>query len=87
MPTILILALVLAVAIVAAFVALCLAIRREDRCPRLTSQAPSAGTAATRRISGLYVRRPDQPAPTSRPGPSVVLWPALPPPESDNEGR
>lgn len=44
------------------FVALCLVIQKEDRNPRLTTQAPTIGAAITRRIAGLTVRRPTEPA-------------------------
>jgi len=63
MPNVLILAIVaLAVALAILFVALCLAIRKEERGPGLTARPPSAGTAIVRRIAGLTVRRPAGPA-------------------------
>ena len=34
------------------------AIRREERSPTLTSQAPDSMTRAGRRLTGLYVRAP-----------------------------
>ena len=68
------------------FGALCLAIRREDHSPRLTSQPLTTGTAVTRRVSGLSVRRATPPAPGSQPEPRAALWPARPP-SSDPERR
>jgi len=79
--------LALAVAGLVLFVALCLAIRREDRSPRLTSQPPTAGTAVTRRIAGLSVRRATPPAPRGQAEPRAALWPGRCPPGSDHEGR
>jgi hypothetical protein len=88
MLTVLVVAgLVLVVAGLALFVALCLAIRREDRSPRLTSQPPTAGTAMTRRIAGLSVRRAASPARANRSEPRPALWPARYRSESDHEGR
>jgi len=78
--------LALAVVGLVLFAALCLAIRREDRSPRLTSRPPTAGTAVTRRIAGLSVRRAVPPARASRPEPRPALWPARCPPDSDHEG-
>jgi hypothetical protein len=87
MLNVLILAIVaLAIGLFAAFIALCLAIRREDRSPRLNPQAPSVGTAATRRVAGLCVRRPAPPSEATAPSPSVALWDAPYPPESGPEG-
>jgi hypothetical protein len=75
----------LAVAGLVLFGALCLAIRREDRSPHLTCQAPTAGTALTRRVAGLSVRRAPPSAP--EPEPRADLWAAPCPPGSDQEGR
>ena len=49
--------LALAAALLALYVALCLAIRKEDRGPRLAARPQSAGAALARRIAGLNVRR------------------------------
>jgi hypothetical protein len=53
--------LVLAAVLFVLFVALCLAIRKEDRDPYLTTRPPTIGAAITRRIAGLTVRRPAEP--------------------------
>jgi hypothetical protein len=79
--------LVLAVAGLALFVALCLAIRREDRSPRLTTQPPTARTAVTRRIAGLNVRRDATAAQSGMAKPRAMSWPAPHSSESDHEGR
>ena len=39
-----------------------IAIRREDRNPTLTSQAPDTVTRAGRRLTGLHVRAPSRTA-------------------------
>jgi hypothetical protein len=49
--------LLLASALLVLFVALCLAIRREDHSARLASRPTTTGAAFTRRIAGLSVRR------------------------------
>jgi hypothetical protein len=82
----LVLGLALAVAGLVVFVALCLAIRREDRSPRLTSRPPTPGTALTRRVAGLSVRRATPPMSNTRPAPRAALWPARPS-RSDPERR
>ncbi len=74
--------LVLAIVVLAAvlfvlFIALCLAIRKEDRSPRLASRPPSAAAALARRIAGLSVRR--SAAPTSaQPDPRLALSGSVP---------
>jgi hypothetical protein len=82
----LVLGLTLAVAGLVLFGAICLAIRREDHSPRLTSQPPTGGTTITRRVVGLSVRRAAPPAPRSQPEERAALWPARPH-DSDHEGR
>jgi hypothetical protein len=82
----LVLGLAFAVAGLVLFGALCLAIRREDHSPRLTSQPPTTGTAVTRRVAGLSVRRAIPPTPHNQPAPRATLWPARPH-DSDHEGR
>jgi hypothetical protein len=79
--------LVLAAAGLVLFVVLCLAIRREDRSPRLTAQPPTAGTAVTRRIAGLSIRRATPPAQSGLAKPRAALWPTPCPRDSDDEGR
>lgn len=79
--------LVLAVAGLVLFAALCLAIRREDRSPRLTTRPSTAGTAVTRRIAGLNVRRAATAAQSGLPKARATSWPARHSPESDHEGR
>lgn len=87
MLTILTLAvLALAVVFSVLFAALCLAIRREDRTPRLTTQPPTLGAAITRRIAGLSVRRPAPPVPDEELDPHLVLR-APPRTRGTNEGR
>lgn len=80
------LGLALAVAGLVLFGALCLTIQREDHSPRLTSQPPTSGTAVTRRIAGLSVRRAVPHAAGGQPEPRAALWPARPP-GSDPERR
>ncbi len=41
------------------------AIRREDRTPTLTSEAPDNVTRAGRRLNGLHVRAPAAPPPVT----------------------
>jgi len=77
--------LALAIVGLVLFVALCVAIQREDHSPRLSSRPPTSGTAVTRRIAGLSVRRATPSAPR-QPEPRAALWPARPP-GSDHEGR
>jgi hypothetical protein len=82
----LVLGLAGAVAGLVLFGALCLAIRREDHSLRLTSQPPTTGTAISRRIAGLSVRRATPPAPHGQPEPRPTFWPTRPH-NSDHEGR
>jgi hypothetical protein len=86
LTVLLVASLVLAAAGLVLFVGLCLAIRREDHSPCLTAQPPTAGTAVTRRIAGLSVRRAPA-APSGLAKPRAALRPARPWPDSDNEGR
>jgi hypothetical protein len=86
MTALVVLSVVLAVVGLVTFVALCLAIRREDHSPRLTSRPPTAGTAVTRSIAGLCVRRAEAATPTIQPEPRTALRPA-PWPYGPNEGR
>ena len=79
--------LALIAVVLVVFSALCVAIRREDHSPRLTSRPPTAGTAITRRIAGLSVRRAAAPAPQGQPEPRPALWAAPLPPDSDHERR
>jgi hypothetical protein len=82
-----VLSLALAAVGLLVFAALCIAIRREDRSPRLTSRPPTAGTAITRRIAGLSIRRAAPPSPGGQPQPRAALWAAPCPPDSDHERR
>jgi hypothetical protein len=63
---------VLAAALFVMFAALCLAIRKEDRGPRLASRPSSAVVASARRIAGLSVRRSSGPA-RPQPDPRLAL--------------
>jgi hypothetical protein len=81
-----ILGLALAVVGLVLFIALCVAIQREDHRPRLSSRPPSAGTAFTRRVAGLSVRRAVPPA-TSRTDLRPTLWASRYPPDSGQERR
>jgi hypothetical protein len=81
-----VLGLALVVAGLVLFGALCLAIRREDHSPRLTSQPPTTGTAVTRRVAGLSVRRATPSTPHNQSAPRAALWPARPH-DSDHQGR
>jgi hypothetical protein len=87
LTALIILGLGLAVVGLVVFITLCVAIQREDHAARLSSQPPTAGTARTRRIAGLSVRRADPPAQSRQPAPRAALWPARYPPDSDHDGR
>jgi hypothetical protein len=88
MLTIVILAILALAAVgLVLFVALCLAIQREDHSARLASRPSTGATAVTRRVSGLCVRRAEPPTPGDRPEPYPALWPAPWPRGSDHEGR
>jgi hypothetical protein len=69
------------------FVALCLAIRREDRSPRLTPGPPTTVTAVARRVLGLTVRHPAPPTPDQHPGPHLALWGGGHSADPGHEGR
>jgi hypothetical protein len=86
LTVLLVLGLAFVVAGLVLFGALCLAIRHEDHSPRLTSQPPTTGTAVTRRVAGLSVRRATPPTPGDRAERRAALWPARPH-DSDHEGR
>ena len=74
----------LAAVLAAAFVALCLAIRHEDRSPSLTTRPPSASAAIVRRIAGLSVRRLAGPADAPADDRLALSGPSRP---DDLEGR
>ena len=82
-----ILGLALAVVGLVLFIALCVAIQREDHRPRLSSRPPSAGTAVTRRVAGLSVRRAAPPATSRRTDLRPALWARRYPPDSGQERR
>jgi hypothetical protein len=82
-----ILGLALAVVGLILFIALCVAIQREDRSARLSSRPPSAGTAVTRRVAGLSVRRPAPPDLGNRPDLRPALWASRCPPNSGHKRR
>jgi hypothetical protein len=80
-----ILGLALAVIGLVVFIALCVAIQREDRSARLSSRPPTAGTAVTRRVAGLSVRRAARVVTTSPPDLRPALWAGRCPPDSSQE--
>ena len=82
-----ILGLALAVVGFVLFLALCVAIQREDHRPRLSSQPPIAGTAVTRRVAGLSIRRAAPPATGIRPDLRPALWASRCPRDSGQERR
>lgn len=84
--TLLLAILGLAAALVLLYAALCLAIRGEDRGPRLTVRPPSAAAALVRRIAGLSVRRTVGTT-DSQPDPRLALSGSARPSETDPEGR
>jgi hypothetical protein len=69
------------------FMALCVAIQREDRSARLSSRPLTAGTAVTRRVAGLSIRRAAPPATSSRRDLRPTLWASRYPPDSGHERR
>jgi hypothetical protein len=82
-----ILVLALAVVGLVVFIAICVAIQREDHCPRLSARPPTAGTAVTRRVAGLSVRRAAPSAASGQPDLHPALWASRYPPDSDQERR
>lgn len=80
-----ILGLALAVVGLVMFIALCVAIRREDRSARLSSRPPSTGTAVTRRVAGLSVRRATPATTSSPPDLRPALWASRCPPNTSQE--
>jgi hypothetical protein len=82
-----ILGLALAVVGLVVFIAICVAIQREDHSARLSSRPPTAGTAVTRRVAGLSVRRASPPAASGRPDLRPALWASRYPPDSCQERR
>jgi hypothetical protein len=81
------LGLALAVVGLVVFIALCVAIQREDHSARLASRPPTAGTAVTRRVAGLSVRRAAPPTTSGRPDLRPALWASRYPPDSGQERR
>ena len=82
-----ILGLALTVVGLVLFIALCVAIQREDRSARLSSRPPTAATAVTRRVAGLSVRRSAPPITGSRRDLRPALWASRYGPNSGHERR
>ena len=82
-----ILGLALAVVGLVAFIALCVAIQREDHSARLSTRPPTSSAAVTRHIAGLSVRRAAPPT-TNRPADlRPALWASRYPPDSGHDRR